>query len=366
MVADGEPPDQRRHHDAQHKRDDRRQHAGHDDGCCRTAAQIRHQGIPVGRACRSPSRHHAGPRQAFVNRSGEIVVSPRPGQPGPRSPPVVTHIPVTPFRAARISATDCIAPCSAASPHRSKHGYLSADRHSRGDQPRSAGTYLHWSIFTVSVANLVLIAVMVIIFGVALLLPFPKARTYPPADELPAGADPGTLAGGSPGPPGPTWVRTRTPACGRPGCGAGRCACCRRASCCPTASPPTWPPGYTCSAWPASPRSGWRSCPGSPSRSAGWTGGTPTRWAISSTAFTCGASSCSWPSWSSTCGGSSGWLPGAGRRAMTWITGVVAFVASVVECFTGLPVAAELRLAMDLRQRQGRLQPGRRRRHSGT
>ena len=43
------------------------------------------------------------------------------------------------------------------------------------DQP---GTYLHWSIFTVSVANLVLIAVMVIIFAVALLLPFPRARTY--------------------------------------------------------------------------------------------------------------------------------------------------------------------------------------------
>src|SRR2546423_3916377 len=60
------------------------------------------------------------------------------------------------------------------------------------DQP---GTYLHWSIFTVSVANLVLIAVMVIIFAVALLLPFPKARTYPPAAELAAGADPGTLAG---------------------------------------------------------------------------------------------------------------------------------------------------------------------------
>ena len=57
------------------------------------------------------------------------------------------------------------------------------------------GTYLHWSIFTVSVANLVLIAVMVVIFGVALVLPFPKGRTYPPAEELPAGADPGTLAG---------------------------------------------------------------------------------------------------------------------------------------------------------------------------
>jgi hypothetical protein len=64
------------------------------------------------------------------------------------------------------------------------------------DQP---GTYLHWSIFTVSVANLVLIAVMVVIFGVALVLPFPKGRTYPSAEELPAGADPGTLAG-APGP----------------------------------------------------------------------------------------------------------------------------------------------------------------------
>jgi hypothetical protein len=65
------------------------------------------------------------------------------------------------------------------------------------DQP---GTYLHWSIFTVSVANLVLIAVMVIIFAAALLLPFPKARTHPPAEDLPAGANPGTLAGA----PGPT------------------------------------------------------------------------------------------------------------------------------------------------------------------
>jgi Cytochrome b(N-terminal)/b6/petB len=64
------------------------------------------------------------------------------------------------------------------------------------DQP---GTYLHWSIFTVSVANLVLIAVMVVIFGLALLLPFPRARTYPPAQDLPAGTDPGTLAG-APGP----------------------------------------------------------------------------------------------------------------------------------------------------------------------
>src|ERR1043166_6438589 len=65
------------------------------------------------------------------------------------------------------------------------------------DQP---GTYLHWSIFTVSVANLALIAVMVIIFGAALLLPFPRGRSYPAEADLPPGADPGTLAGA----PGPT------------------------------------------------------------------------------------------------------------------------------------------------------------------
>src|SRR5579863_7779006 len=42
------------------------------------------------------------------------------------------------------------------------------------------GTYLHWSIFNVSVANLALIAVMIVIFGAALLLPFPKGRIDPP------------------------------------------------------------------------------------------------------------------------------------------------------------------------------------------
>jgi Cytochrome b(N-terminal)/b6/petB len=55
------------------------------------------------------------------------------------------------------------------------------------DQP---GTYLHGWIITVSVANLVLIAVMVLIFGLALILPFPKGRTYPPAAEPLGPADP--------------------------------------------------------------------------------------------------------------------------------------------------------------------------------
>ena len=37
----------------------------------------------------------------------------------------------------------------------------------------SPGSYVHWNIFTVSVANLVLVCVMVVIFGAALLVPFP-------------------------------------------------------------------------------------------------------------------------------------------------------------------------------------------------
>jgi hypothetical protein len=53
------------------------------------------------------------------------------------------------------------------------------------------GHYLHWSIFSVSEANLVLIAVMVVIFGLALLLPFPAttdlqgpAAATPSKDEV--------------------------------------------------------------------------------------------------------------------------------------------------------------------------------------
>jgi hypothetical protein len=41
----------------------------------------------------------------------------------------------------------------------------------------SPGRYLSWSIFDVSVANLVVIGVMVVIFGLALLLPFPGKRS---------------------------------------------------------------------------------------------------------------------------------------------------------------------------------------------
>ncbi len=60
------------------------------------------------------------------------------------------------------------------------------------------GRFLHWSIFTVSEANLVLIAVMVVIFGAALLIPFPDHEVpggtteaasegiVPPAAQAPA------------------------------------------------------------------------------------------------------------------------------------------------------------------------------------
>jgi hypothetical protein len=46
------------------------------------------------------------------------------------------------------------------------------------------GTYLHWSIFEISVANLVVIAVMVVIFAAALLLPFPRTRQLAPVEPV--------------------------------------------------------------------------------------------------------------------------------------------------------------------------------------
>jgi hypothetical protein len=52
------------------------------------------------------------------------------------------------------------------------------------------GHYLSWSIFEISVANLVVIAVMVVIFGLALLIPFPRRHAAQFADP-----GTGTLAG---------------------------------------------------------------------------------------------------------------------------------------------------------------------------
>src|SRR5262245_21135879 len=49
------------------------------------------------------------------------------------------------------------------------------------------GHYLTWSVFDVSVANLIVIAVMVVIFGLALLVPFPHkhlASSIQPSQPL--------------------------------------------------------------------------------------------------------------------------------------------------------------------------------------
>jgi cell wall-associated NlpC family hydrolase len=51
------------------------------------------------------------------------------------------------------------------------------------------GRYLHWSIFIVSEANLILIVVMVVIFGAALLLPFPGHNAGQQVVDGPVNAD---------------------------------------------------------------------------------------------------------------------------------------------------------------------------------
>ncbi len=38
------------------------------------------------------------------------------------------------------------------------------------------GRYLHWGAIQISYANLLVIAVMLVLFALALILPFPKAR----------------------------------------------------------------------------------------------------------------------------------------------------------------------------------------------
>src|SRR3984893_5402705 len=102
------------------------------------------------------------------------------------------------------------------------------------DQP---GTFLHWSIFTVSVANLALIAVMVVIFGAALLLPFPKGRTYP-AEEPVDGPLPGTgpLPGRGPLPGNGAASGTGL----RPGHGAASGPARAGAGACPARRPDVW------------------------------------------------------------------------------------------------------------------------------
>ena len=38
------------------------------------------------------------------------------------------------------------------------------------------GHYLHWGVVQVSYANLVVVAIMLVLFGLALILPFPRGK----------------------------------------------------------------------------------------------------------------------------------------------------------------------------------------------
>lgn len=38
------------------------------------------------------------------------------------------------------------------------------------------GHYLHWGVIQISLANLVVIAIMLVLFALALVLPFPRGR----------------------------------------------------------------------------------------------------------------------------------------------------------------------------------------------
>ena len=189
------------------------------------------------------------------------------------------------------------------------------------------GSYLHWSIFTVSVANLVLIAVMVVIFGAALLLPFPKGRPAPaggaggagPAElaELAGPADPATAA---------MWTaRVRRWTLRR------------------------WPPGKLLPDSQPAYVASWAYVFGVASLAALGVAivsgfalalGGPDWWHYNPVGHFCNSLHL-WSVelfmallvihlWAKF------WMAAwRGRRAMTWITGVVAFLASVVECFTG-------------------------------
>src|ERR1700722_2567295 len=60
------------------------------------------------------------------------------------------------------------------------------------------GSFWKWSIFDISVANLVLIGVMVAIFGLALLIPFPDRHRTQPATQAGDPPEPHRTAASAP------------------------------------------------------------------------------------------------------------------------------------------------------------------------
>jgi len=182
------------------------------------------------------------------------------------------------------------------------------------------GSYLNWNVFTISVANLILIAVMVAIFGAALLLPFPQGR-----GEDAAVPDPAPDAGIAPGDERMWTARAR-----------------RRAltSLPPHKLLPDRQPAYVASwvyvfgvaslaALAIVIVSGFAIAIGGPD----WWHTNPVGhffnslhlWSVE--LFMALLVIHLWGKF---------WMAAwRGRRTLTWVTGVVAFLASVVECFTG-------------------------------
>jgi Cytochrome b(N-terminal)/b6/petB len=187
------------------------------------------------------------------------------------------------------------------------------------------GSFVHWSIFYVSVANLVLIAAMVVIFGATLLIPFPRGQQEDGVpDESPAAA-----------------LASRTePDDGTAGMWTSRVR--RRALSLlpPGKLLPDRQPAYVASwiyvfgvaslaALGVAIVSGFALALGGPDRwhnnPAGHFFNSLHLWSVE--LFMALIVIHLWGKF---------WMAAwRGRRAMTWITGVVAFVASVVECFTG-------------------------------
>jgi Cytochrome b(N-terminal)/b6/petB len=184
------------------------------------------------------------------------------------------------------------------------------------------GSYLNWNVFTISVANLVLIAVMVAIFGAALLLPFPRAHGgEEPADV----AEPVPGAGVAPGDERMWTARAR-----------------RRAltSLPPGKLLPDRQPAYVASwvyvfgvgslaAFGVVIVSGFAIALGGPdwwhTNAVGHFFNSLHLWSVE--LFMALLVIHLWGKF---------WMAAwRGRRALTWMTGVVAFVVSVVECFTG-------------------------------
>jgi hypothetical protein len=205
------------------------------------------------------------------------------------------------------------------------------------------GHYLHWSIFTVSVANLVLIAVMVVIFGAALLLPFPQGKDDAASPSRVPGngaAGRGPLDSGTPADGGEASLHSYADVnvVDRTWTGAVRRGALRILP--PAKLLPGRQPAYvaswiyvfgvaTLAALGLAIVSGFAIALGGPD----WWHTNPVGhffnslhlWSVEM--FMAFMVIHLWGKF---------WMAAwRGRRALTWITGVLAFVASVVECFTG-------------------------------